>query len=82
MYVSCIFSMQKFKRRTGVVTSVEMEQYWQHLNLYYVTEESDDAENPNGIIEHKLPWRAKRRSKEYCNSIACQYSILLRSRIE
>ena len=57
--------VQKFKRRTGVVTPVEMERYWQHLNLYYVTEESDDAENPNGIVEHKLPWRAKHRCKEY-----------------
>ena len=49
------YSVQKFKRRTGVVTPVKMERYWQHLNLYYVTEESDDAENPNGIVEHKLP---------------------------
>ena len=35
-----------------------MERYWRHLNLDYVTEESDDAENPNGIIEHKLSWRS------------------------
>ncbi len=24
----------------------------------YVTEESDDPNNPNGLIEHKLPWRS------------------------
>lgn len=35
-----------------------MERYWRHLSLEYVTEESDDAENPNGIIEHKLSWRS------------------------
>lgn len=29
------------------------------LNLMYVTEESDDPENPNGIVEHKLPWRSQ-----------------------
>ena len=49
-----------------------MERYWQNLNLYSVTEESDDAENPNGIVEHKLPWRAKCRSKEkymYANTL-------------
>lgn len=35
-----------------------MEKYWKLLSLGYVTEESDDDDNPNGIIEHKLPWRS------------------------
>ena len=35
-----------------------MEKYWSKLSLAYVTEESDDPENPNGIIEHKLQWRS------------------------
>ena len=30
--------------------------YWQTLSLLYITEESDDPDNPNGIIEHKLHW--------------------------
>ena len=30
------------------------EKYWSYLNLYYVTEESNNPDNPNGIIEHKL----------------------------
>ena len=34
----------------------EMEKYWQKLSLLYITEESDDPDNPNGIIEHKLHW--------------------------
>lgn len=40
------------------MTKNEMERYWKHLSLEYVTEESDDQENPNGIIEHKLSWRS------------------------
>ena len=42
---------------------MEMDRYWKHLNLYYVTEESDDPENSNGIIEHKIQWRSKRKRK-------------------
>ena len=34
----------------------EMEKYWQKLSLLYITEESDDPDNPNGIIEHKFHW--------------------------
>ena len=41
-----------------MVTKTEMENYWQFLSLAYITEESDDPENPNGIIEHKLTWRS------------------------
>ena len=55
-------SMQKFKRRSSVVTKTELDKYWKHLNLNYVTEESDDSTNPNGIVEHKLPWRSKSKS--------------------
>lgn len=55
------FIAKKFKRRTGVVTPMEMEKYWQFLDLYYMTEESDDPDNTNGIIEHKLQWRSKRK---------------------
>ncbi len=32
--------------------------YWQHITLAYLTEESDDPDNPNGIIEHKIAWRS------------------------
>ena len=31
-----------------------MERYWQHLNLAYVTEESDDPDNPNGLIKTQI----------------------------
>ena len=33
-----------------------MEKYWKFLSVAYVTEESDDPDNPNGLIEHKLEW--------------------------
>ena len=51
--------LQKFQRRSTVVSSGEREKYWKHLSLMYVTEESDDPDNPNGLLEHKLPWRSK-----------------------
>lgn len=47
----------------AVVTSQEREKYWQFLSLYYVTEEADDTDNPNGIVEHHLPWRSKSASQ-------------------
>ena len=47
---------QKFQARTGVVGKAEMER-WKYLSLaYYMTEESDDPDNPNGIVENKLQW--------------------------
>lgn len=49
---------QKFRARTGVVGKAEMER-WKYLSLAYMTEESDDPDNPNGIVEHKLQWRSK-----------------------
>ena len=49
--------LQKFQQRSTVVSSGEREKYWKHLSLMYVTEESDDPDNPNGLLEHKLPWR-------------------------
>ena len=55
----CVSSVQKFARRSAVATTQEKEKYWKHLSLYYVTEESDDPENPNGIVEHHLPWRSE-----------------------
>lgn len=47
------------ERRANVVTPREMERYWRHLNLGFMTEESDDPENPNGIVEHRLLWRSQ-----------------------
>ena len=40
-----------------MVSKNEIDKYCQYLNVNYITEESDDPSNPNGIIEHKLPWR-------------------------
>ena len=42
-----------------MVSKNEMDKYWQFLNVNYMTEESDDPSNPNGIIEHRLPWRSE-----------------------
>ena len=39
------------------------KKYQTNFNLNYVTKESDDPENPNGIIEHKLPWRSESKTK-------------------
>ena len=62
MYHITVFFMQKFKRRAAAVTKVEFEKYWSKLDLSYMTEESDDPDNPNGIVEHKIPWRSKSMS--------------------
>ena len=51
--------LQNFKRRTSAVTKNEMDKYWKHLSIMYMTKESDNSDNPNGIVEHKLLWRSK-----------------------
>lgn len=33
-------------------------QYWDDLSLEFMTEESDDEDDFNCIIEHKLPWHS------------------------
>jgi hypothetical protein len=43
----------------GILKQEELEKFWHKLSLAYVTEESDDPDNPNGIVEHKLLWRSK-----------------------
>ena len=53
---------------------MEREKYWQFLNLLYVTEESDDPDNANGLIEHKLPWRSESKHLE---SIMCTVTMFL-----
>lgn len=52
------FVSQKFDKRSTVVTENEWEKYRRHLSYLYMTEESDDADNTNTIIEHKLSWRS------------------------
>ena len=42
-----------------------MEKYWKHLNVNYMTEESDDDNNPNVIIEHKLSWRSESKPASF-----------------
>ncbi len=49
---------QKFDKRSSVVTATEWGKYWGHLSYMYMTEESDDADDCNAIVEHKLPWRS------------------------
>lgn len=34
------------------------KKYWKYLNVYYMTEESDDPDSP-AIMEHKLSWRSE-----------------------
>ena len=40
----------------------EMER-WMLLTYKYMTEESDDDDNPNSIILHKIEWRSNSKCK-------------------
>jgi len=53
-----MYSLQKFDKRSSVVTATEREKYWKYLSYMYMTEESDDPDDCNIIVEHKLPWRS------------------------
>ena len=55
-----ISKLQKFDNRKSVIRDEELK-YWEQLSLDYMTEESDDASDPNCIVEHKLPWRSSGR---------------------
>ena len=44
------FALRNLQEDPSVVTNQEKEKYWIFLSLYYVTEGSDDPDNPNGII--------------------------------
>ena len=59
LYSLLMSIIQKFQRRFSVTTAAEKDKYWQYLSLAYVTEESDDPDNPNELIKHKLPWRSE-----------------------
>ena len=50
-----------------MVKQDEMEKFWHKLSLAYVTEASDDPDNPNGIVEHKLQWRSQSRFIVLCD---------------
>lgn len=52
-----LLHLQKFHNRQSVILNEE-EKYWNDLSLEFMTEESDDEDDPNSIIEHKLPWRS------------------------
>ena len=52
-----LLKLQKFDNRKSVILNEEVK-YWDDLSLEFVTEESDDEDDPNCIIEHKLPWRS------------------------
>lgn len=49
------FSPQKFDNRAVVVRPTEMK-YWKHISIDEMSEESDDPEDPNTLVIHKLPW--------------------------
>lgn len=45
-----------------MVTPNEREKYWVQLSHLYMTEESDDDDDPGCIVEHKLEWRSNSKS--------------------
>ena len=63
--------LQKYQNRLVVVKPAEMI-HWKQLTLEYMTEESDDPEDDNVIIEHKLQWRSE--SKCCFMQYVCEYT--------
>ena len=61
------------------MTPVEKDKYWKFLSLHYLTEESDDPDNSNGIIEHRQ-WRSKCELFNIACVIYFSWSIWRRSR--
>lgn len=59
MELPLISHVQIFDKRTLVVTEREMDMYWKHLSQAYMTEESDDPDICDNIVQHKLPWRSQ-----------------------
>ena len=50
---------KKYKNRGDVVRPHEM-QYWKDVQLYHMSEESDDESgNPEILVIHKLVWRSE-----------------------
>ena len=59
-----------------MVTKKEHKDYWCHLSQLYMTEESDDLEDPSKIIQHKLQWRSDSKHPHQCtcefiNNVHC-----------
>ena len=50
--------LQKYQNRQECVLKSE-EKYWKAVTLDHMSEESDDAKDPNAIVVHHLPWRSK-----------------------
>ena len=50
--------LQKFENRGIVVKQSEMK-YWEKLCIDDMSEESDDPNDPNTLIVHKLQWRSQ-----------------------
>jgi len=50
--------VQKYENRAIVVKPSEMK-YWDKLTIDDMSEESDDPNDPNTLIVHKLQWRSQ-----------------------
>ncbi len=53
-----MYFVQKFDNRAVVVTESEMK-HWEKLSTNDMSEELDDAKDPNTLIVHKVPWRSQ-----------------------
>lgn len=69
-----MFNSQRYERRGTVVTEKEMK-LWRAMSYSYMTEESDDPENPNNLVIHKLPWRSDSKYRFICDLMLplCQF---------
>lgn len=52
--------LQKFSNRASVVQPSEAK-FWEQVKVEFMTEESDDPDDPTVIIEHRISWCSKRK---------------------
>ena len=55
LYMHLVSYKQKYDNRAVVVREAEMK-YWQELSVDFMSLESDDPDDSNSLIVHKLPW--------------------------
>ena len=41
--------------------------FWDQVKVEFMTEESDDPDDPTAIVEHQISWHSKRTDLTHCH---------------